>query len=290
MRCAFRRHVPRTGAAGLLVAVLGATLMPLAPQADEVIPSHCVALSQADPNLHYVALEDPIPASAIATGQVRLHYVGHATFVIETAAGLRIATDYTGYAGGLEVPDIVTMNRAHTSHYTSNPDPRIPHVLRGWGTGPDDPADHYVEEGDVVVRNVPTDIRSYGTREENGNSIFVFETAGLCIAHLGHLHHEPSDLQYALLGRMDVVMAPVDGGFTMSQPAMIRVLNRVKARLVLPMHWFGLSNLERFLDGMSDEFEIRRGDGASVVMSLDDLPREPTVMVLMPASWPETGE
>ncbi|MEM9049406.1 MAG: MBL fold metallo-hydrolase [Pseudomonadota bacterium] len=262
-----------------------------AAYADDIIPSHCVALSQADPNVHFVALGDQTPTPAALTGgQVRLHFVGHATFVIETAAGLRVATDYTGYAGGLEVPDIVTMNRAHSSHYTSNPDPRITHVLRGWGAGPDEPADHYVEEGDLIVRNVPTDIRSYSARQPNANSIFVFETAGLCIAHLGHLHHEPSDLQYALLGRMDIVMAPVDGGFTMSQPAMIRVLNRVKARLVLPMHWFGPSNLESFLNGMSDAFEVRRMDRPDVVMSLDELPREPLVMVLMPGAWSDESD
>lgn len=255
-------------------------------RADEIVPSHCVALSQADPDVHFIALGGPEPTPAALTPmQVRLHYVGHSTFVIETASGLRIATDYTGYVGGLELPDIVTMNRAHSSHYTDYPDPRIKHILRGWGEGPEEPADHYVEEGDLIVRNVPTDIRSYNSRQPNANSIFVFETAGLCIAHLGHLHHEPSDLQYALLGRMDIVMAPVDGGFTMSQPAMIRVLNRVKARLVIPMHWFGLANLESFLIGMSGEFEIRRTEGPDVVMSLNDLPRDPVVMVLMPAAW-----
>ncbi len=64
----------------------------------------------------------------------------------------------------------------------------------------------------MLVRNVSTDIRSqFGGTEDRGNSIFVFEVAGLCIGHLGHLHHEPNDAQYAALGRLDVVMAPVDG-------------------------------------------------------------------------------
>ena len=66
------------------------------------------------------------------------------------------------------------------------------------------------------MRNVSTDIRVAARRrhvEPSGNSIFVFEVAGLCIGHLGHLHHEPDAEQYAALGRLDVVMAPVDGGY-----------------------------------------------------------------------------
>ena len=42
------------------------------------------------------------------------------------------------------------------------------------------------------------------------------------LGKLGHLHHEPDDLQYAALGRLDVVMAPVDGGMTLALPVMIR--------------------------------------------------------------------
>ncbi len=71
-----------------------------------------------------------VPA-ALAEGEVRIEYLGHSTFLIESPGGIRIATDYSGYAGGI-VPDVVTMNRAHSSHYTSIPDPRIQHVLRGW--------------------------------------------------------------------------------------------------------------------------------------------------------------
>ena len=265
----------------VLLAVLSLPALAVPAQADEIIPSHCVALSQAHPDIHYVSLDD----GQIETGEVRIHFVGHATFLVETAAGVRIATDFTGWVGPDVIPDVVTMNRAHTSHYTLNPDPAIPHVLHGWGESADDPADHYLELRDVIVRNVTTDIRGFGGRQDNGNSIFIFETAGLCIGHLGHLHHEPSDVQFALMGRLDVVMAPVDGGYTMSQSEMIRVLKRVKARLVLPMHWFGPGNLETFLAGMTDEFAVERSAESGIEMSLEGLPRTPTVMVLQPRPY-----
>ena len=78
------------------------------------------------------------------------------------------------------VPDVVTMNHAHETHWTAFPDPDIPHVLRGWSDQIGKPAEHRVELGEVLVRNVPTDIRSRygGGVEEHGNSVFIFEMAG----------------------------------------------------------------------------------------------------------------
>ena len=135
----------------------------------------------------------------------------------------------------------------------------------------------------MLIRNVPTDIRGpAGTVEPAGNSIFVFEVAGLCIGHLGHLHHEPSPEQYAALGRLDVVMAPVDGGMTLDLPTMIRVLKRLRASIVLPMHWFSSHGLGTFLAGMEDDFAIDLHDESDIEVSLASLPARPTVIVLRP--------
>lgn len=247
--------------------------------AAEPIPSHCVALAGQYPGVQYAALGG-LPE--LADAEVRLHYIGHSTYLLETEGGLKVATDFTGFVGGDILPDVVTMNRAHSSHYTDFPDPAIPHVLKGWGDQ-DGPAYHYLELDEMIVRNVTTDIRSgYEGRIKDGNSIFVFEAGGLCIGHLGHLHHVPSDEHYALLGRMDVVMVPVDGGRTLDTASMLGVMKRLKARVVLPMHWFGDGTLDVFLEGMKSEFSIEYPDGNAVTVSLMDLPREPTVFVLRP--------
>ena len=260
-----------------LAACLAATGVPALAQTRS--PSHCIAIARSAPDMVWRAKwGDPLPAET-----VRLSYVGHSTFLIETPGGLSVATDYTGRLGSADVvPDVVTMNHAHSSHWTSEPDARIPHVLQGWDyTG--EPADHHLDLGEMLVRNVPTDIRGFGgTVESAGNSIFVFEAAGLCIGHLGHLHHEPTPEQYAALGRLDVVMAPVDGGMTLDLPTMIRVLQRLRSSVVLPMHWFGPENLARFLAGMEDDFVIEIRRESAVEVSLATLPSRPTVITLAP--------
>ncbi len=246
-------------------------------------PSHCVALAMDIQGASFVQLAgfgDPLPRD-----RVRINYVDHSTFLLETAAGIRIATDFTGFLGPYRiVPDVVTMNHAHSSHFTNFPDPAIPHVLRGWGQA-GLPADHYLEIGDVLIRNVATNIRSRsgaGT-EIGGNSIFVFEVAGLCIGHLGHLHHEPTPEQYARIGRLDVVMAAVDGGRTLDLPTMIRVLKRLRSSIVIPMHWFSEYTLDQFVAGMRDTFDIAFGRDHMFEVSLGDLPTRPTVVVIAPA-------
>lgn len=244
-------------------------------------PSHCIAIANANPWMQYVhkaSWTDPVSEFS-----VRLHYISHASFLLQTQGGLNAVTDFTGFIGNTTlIPDVVTMNHAHDTHWTAHPDPAIAHPLNGWGEFGEG-IDHYLDLGEMLVRNVSTDIRSgFGGVEENGNSIFVFEVEGLCIGHLGHLHHEPNDEQYAALGRLDVLMVPVDGGFTMERAAMIRVIERLKSRIIIPMHWFSGMALTSFLNDVSDEFVILRDGRSSLEVSLATLPDRPTIIVLEP--------
>jgi L-ascorbate metabolism protein UlaG (beta-lactamase superfamily) len=248
--------------------------------AQDRIPSHCIAVAAGEPRVVPVALED-----GLDPGSVLIRYIGHASFAIVTADGTVAVTDYTGYLGAQDVvPDVVTMNNAHSTHWTAAPDPRIPHVLPGWGEGAA-PAEHRLDLGSMLVRNVTTDTRGpfgEGARRD-GNSIFIFEAGGLCIGHLGHLHQIPSDAQYAAIGRLDVVMVPVDGGYTMRLQDMAGVVKRLRSSVVIPMHWFSRTSLDGFLAEMAAEFTVVETGGAQIALSLDDLPSDPTVIVLEPA-------
>ncbi len=252
-----------------------------AAPAQERRVSHCIALAEAAPGLeflHKASWSAPLPDDAT----VRLHYIAHASFLIQAPGGLNAVTDFTGFIGSAPlVPDVVTMNQAHSTHWTEFPDPAIPHVLEGWGAFGEGIA-HHLDLGEMLIRNVSTDIRSGGGVESYGNSIFVFEVAGLCIGHLGHLHHVPTPEQFAALGRLDVVMAAVDGGMTLPLPDMLQVLDRLRSSVVIPMHWFGQSTLERFLDQIGETFAIERVDGPQITVSLRSLPDRPTVYVLQP--------
>lgn len=264
-----------------ILTALALCIAALPAVAQDRRPSHCIAVADAAPGLafiHKASFRDPVPDYA-----VRISYIAHASFLVQDRTGLNMVTDFTGFIGNVDlIPDVVTMNHAHDTHWTAFPDPAIPHALPGWGAYGKG-IEHHLDLGPVLVRNVPTDIRSGGGIEEKGNSIFIFEVEGLCIGHLGHLHHEPSDAQYAAIGRLDVVMAPVDGGMTLDLPTMIRVLKRLKSSVVIPMHWFGDYTLKGFVDGMQGEFAVVDQGAHDITVSLRDLPKQPTVVVLRPA-------
>jgi L-ascorbate metabolism protein UlaG (beta-lactamase superfamily) len=259
--------------AGLVSAPLG-----LPPAHSAQLVSRCLAVSEAP---GFGRIQRVAFGAVLESTEIRLSFVGHSTFMIETAAGVRIVTDYNDYVRPNVLPDVATMNRAHSTHYTDNPDPRIAHVLRGWN--PDGgPARHALEVRDAHIRNVPTNIRDWGSSStvSYGNSIFIFEIAGVCVGHLGHLHHTLTPEQLAAIGQLDVVLVPVDGGYTMDIGGMVEVVRTLRARLIIPMHYFNQYTLARFIDRMKAEFPIETAASSEIVISQRTLPAEPKILVL----------
>ena len=220
-----------------------------------------------------------VASEPVDRNHVRLSFVGHSTYLVETPEGVSIATDFAGYAGPDTIPTVVTMNKAHSSHYTLNPDKRIEHVLTGWNPN-GGPISHSLTVADTYIRNVTTDIRGgFGGAEPDGNSIFIFEVAGLCIGHLGHLHHKLEDRHIAEIGRLDIVMVPIDGGLTLGHESLSDTVERLRASIILPMHRRGRS-INSFLDLFGEDFDKQFLSDAHITVSLRSLPKQPTIMVL----------
>jgi L-ascorbate metabolism protein UlaG (beta-lactamase superfamily) len=268
-------------AAAVAGACLPASAQPAAPSAPA--PQVKPEMNESCPGL-IASRSRPAPAAlrlaALAADQVRITYAGHSTFLIESPQLVRAATDYNDWVKPPILPDIATMNHAHSTHFTNRPDPGIKFVLRGWRED-GRPAGHDISYKDVRVRSVSTNIRDWGGgTEKNGNSIFVFEIANMCIAHLGHLHHTLTQQQMNDIGRIDVVMAPVDGSMTLDLDGMVEVLQGLKAQMVIPMHSFSSYTLDRFLARMQKDFAISYSETPSTLISKTTLPAKPTVMVL----------
>jgi L-ascorbate metabolism protein UlaG (beta-lactamase superfamily) len=262
-----------------LAAMLVSMALPALAEDHAPRSSECLAMA-GGPRASPVSLR----RAAAATNEVAITYGGHATYFIDTPGGIRIATDYSGAYQTGRLPDVVTMNRAHSTHYTLFPDPRIPHVLHGWR---DDGQPAQISEriGDVLIRNVTTDIRRYfGDTSgidmiKDGNSIFIFEVAGLCIGHLGHLHVKLDDSHFAAIGRLDILMVPIDGTYTMSLDGISDITRRLRASVVLPMHRFA-TPLQEFMDKIGQQFEIDRRSERTLRISRETLPTTPTVIIL----------
>lgn len=290
--------------ASIILSVVPALGVPtvLQVQSERAPVSTCLAIAQ---NLDsapvarraaYVNLDEPLRhgpllrrvnaeidtdiARPLTPFEARITFYDHSTYIIESAKGVTAATDYYGFAryrGENLIPTIVTMNKAHSSHYTANPDSRIAHALPGWGDT--EPAKHLIQVEDMLVRNVTTDIVRGGFREADANSIFIFEVAGLCIGHLGHLHHSLTDSHFANIGRLDVVMVPIDGAMTQSLVGMAEIVKRLRSSVVLPMHARGFATPDTLIAMLGDSFDNLRLPGNTVILTVNNLPRRPTVIV-----------
>jgi len=93
-----------------LIACLN--LLPLAALAQGAAPQTKPEMNESCPGL-VAQNRVPFRLAALKEDEVRISYVGHSTFLIESPKLVRIATDYNDYVRPSVLPDIVTMNRAH---------------------------------------------------------------------------------------------------------------------------------------------------------------------------------
>lgn len=236
------------------------------------------------PGVQLASLDGLALAAGNSPNRATITFLGHASYMIDTPQGVRAITDYNGINGFGHKPDIVTMNNAHTTHFTDTPEEGIAYALKGW---PDEPgqteAKHDVRFKDMRVWNAPTNARAWGGGETriNGNSIFIFSIGDLCIAHLGHLHHRLTKEHLDELGRIDIVMVPIDGSFTMGQPLMVDVVEQLQPKVVMPMHYWGRYQLDRFMSQMARlEPVFIVPDRPVVELAKEDLPEKLTVIAV----------
>ncbi|GAA0778797.1 MBL fold metallo-hydrolase [Roseibium denhamense] len=221
--------------------------------------------------------------ASLQPDEVQVRYIGHSTFELQTPQGVRIATDYNDTYRPMQTPTIATMNGAHSTHYTFNPDPNIEHLLYGWNPQ-GGPMDHDITVEDVRVRNIQTNIRGWdGETRRLGNSIFIFEVADLCIAHLGHLHHRLTQDDLTRLGQIDVVFAAIDNSSTLRLDSLMHVLDSIGPALIIPMHFHFAGALQAFVSRASEAgYVVTRAEGPQRLISRSTLPTQTTVYVMLP--------
>lgn len=269
-------------------AILSVFIVFSGPEGPAVAQASCAGMAMAPkPAGHplfqqasYIRLAANGASAGVPKHHIRITFIGHSTFEIETPQGARIQTDFNDYVQGGDLPHIVTMNNSHDSHFSFAPPKGIEHVLRGWDEK-GGVAKHNLMFRDVRVRNVPTNLVDRGDGKlANGNSMFVFEAVGLCAVHISHLHHYLSKNQLRSLGLIDIAFAPIDGMWTMSHDELFRVLGDIKARMIIPMHFGSMTGVEAFVARAQANWKVRRHNSNSMLVSLRNMPKTPEVVFL----------
>ena len=174
-------------------------------------------------------------------GGVGLEWWGQSMFLLRSPRGADIAMDPFGDIG-YRVPDsgdvgagIVTVSHEHEDHNnTSITGARV--VLRGLTN--DDWTDiDQRPTSDVRIRSVPSWHDDSQGEERGRNAIFVFETGGVRIVHLGDLGHRLTQAQIDAIGPVDVLLVPVGGFFTIDASGATDVMEQLQPRVTIPMHY-----------------------------------------------------
>lgn len=145
------------------------------------------------------------------------------------------------------------------------------------------------KRGPIQIRNVATYHDVLNGMQRGKNSIFVVTVDGLTICHLGDLGHKLTPEQVKAIGKVDVLMVPVGGIYTINGEQAQAVMGQLKPRLfVLPMHYGvpdydNLAGPEEFLDGLKN---VKKMPGTNELTFPVDLKAEAPTVVLL--GWKKT--
>jgi L-ascorbate metabolism protein UlaG (beta-lactamase superfamily) len=147
------------------------------------------------------------------------------------------------------------------------------------------------KRGNIRIRNVATYHDTQNGLTRGKNSIFIVEVDGLTICHLGDLGHELTDTQVKAIGKVDVLMVPIGGIYTINGEQAQAVMKQLKPRLyVFPMHYGvpgfdDLAGPEEFLDGQKNVKKLPATN--EFTFPIDAKPETPTVVML---GWKKAEE
>jgi len=209
---------------------------------------------------------------------VRVSWLGHAMFLLEDGAGNRIVTDPYNEHVGYRLPDveadIVLISHDHADHSHVQLVKGDPLVVRDKSTR---------EIGGIRIAGFSTYHDSKGGAERGSNIVFRWEMQGLTFVHLGDLGH-PLDADTARgLLHADMLFIPVGGFFTIEPDGAAQVVEALKPRIAVPMHYrnaachFPIETEEPFVSRFSN---VERTGKAPVYISHDRLPADTIVLVM----------
>lgn len=212
---------------------------------------------------------------------MKLQWIGHACFRIETSDGTVIITDPYEEKVPYKAPEgpahIVTVSHDHFDHNAVERVKGSPQVVRGIG--------EQTVRG-ITFRGIPAFHDQKGGRDRGQDVIFRFAADGVTLAHFGDLGHTLNAEQLRPLQDVEVALLPVGGHFTIGAKEASEVVRSLpKLKVVIPMHYrtevvkdWPIRPVEEFLDEVG--LPIVRLEKSEVKIIPDVLPATKEVWVL----------
>jgi L-ascorbate metabolism protein UlaG (beta-lactamase superfamily) len=218
-----------------------------------------------------------LPLAHAADADAVVQYFGHNFFQITTRQGTKIVTDPLApgrYPTPHVAPHVVTVGREHPHHNYVQLTQGNPLILRGLTHHGAEWNRIHTQVREVTISNVP--IYQNGFAGVLKGAAFVFDLGSLCMAHLGDLSHTLTPEQLEQFGHVDVAFVPIDGTYTMGPDMAREVLQQLKPKLAIPMHYRYQALVEAFVQGLT----VRRLDSDTLLVTKSSLPSTTEIVVL----------
>lgn len=220
---------------------------------------------------------------------VRIRWHGHACFEIVSGDGLSIVIDpHDGSSIGIKPPevkaDIVLISHNHFDHnayrVVSKPSTQVVMAKKGeFQIGP---------HNEIKVRGIMAYHDKYRGRRRGSVIMYKLTVDNLDILHMGDVGHILTAEQVSEVGSLDIALIPVGGTFTIGPEEAWRILEVLKPRIAIPMHYWipginlPLHSVDDFINRASEGWKVVRVDSNEVSVTKEALPPSPLVYVLKP--------
>lgn len=207
----------------------------------------------------------------------KIMWAGHSCFQISFSSAkntnCNVVTDPFGDIG-LKEPnfeaDAVLTSHNHYDHNNIKAVKGNPFLINGPG--------EYEVKG-IFIQGIDSFHDDVEGKERGRNTIYIIEGENMRFCHMGDFGQKQlTDEQLEKLGKIDVLMIPVGGTYTVDSHGASKITGQIEPRVVIPMHC-DLPKLKIKLDGV-DKF--LRAMGKNSIESQDKL-------VLKPSSLPKEG-
>ena len=206
-------------------------------------------------------------------------HIGHAEFLITLESGFRIVTDPFDASVGYPVlspeADGVLVSHHHHDHDAVENVSGHPQVI--------DYAGIHTFAPDIRVTGILADHDDAGGTKRGKTLLFLLESEGLRVAHLGDLGCLLDADQLEALGSVDILMIPVGGFYTIDAKTAKEVVEQLDPRIILPMHYRTQYNADWPIDPAENFLRLfdpsRTRTGSSILrVTKGDLSCQPYVV------------
>ncbi len=168
--------------------------------------------------------------------------------------------------------DIVTVSHDAPGHNYLDAVPSRQYTLAGPGE---------YEVGGVFIVGAP--MHDIDVDPPHYNLVYIMDFNGVSVAHLGDLHHIPSQSKIDALGSIDVALIPVGGGSGLHASQAAEIISLLEPSIVIPMHYktpftnLELDPVDRFLKEMGVSNLVEE---ETIRVSAGGLPEQTQIMLL----------